>query len=82
MALIKEYFDLTKKYIDEYGENTILLMQVGAFFEVYGKRSRENDEYGGSKILDFSKICELNISEKPLQQQIIYSNPWNNSTDN
>ena len=32
MALIKEYFDLTKKYQDEYGENTILLMQVGSFF--------------------------------------------------
>ena len=36
MALIKEYFDLTKRYLDEYGENTILLMQVGSFFEVYG----------------------------------------------
>ena len=35
MALIKEYFDLTKKYCSEYGDKTILLMQVGAFFEVY-----------------------------------------------
>jgi DNA mismatch repair protein MutS len=64
MALVKEYFDLTKKYIDEYGENTILLMQVGSFFEVYGKRLREIDDYNGSKISEFSKICELNISEK------------------
>jgi len=64
MALVKEYFDLTRKYIEEYGENTILLMQVGSFFEVYGKRERDNDDYSGSKILDFSKICELNISEK------------------
>ena len=32
MSLINEYFELTKKYQDEYGENTILLMQVGAFF--------------------------------------------------
>ena len=36
MSLIKEYFELTKKYQDEYGNNTILLMQVGSFFEVYG----------------------------------------------
>ena len=36
MALIQEYFDLTKKYTDEYGASTILLMQVGSFFEVYG----------------------------------------------
>ena len=32
MSLINEYFKLTKDYQDEYGENTILLMQVGAFF--------------------------------------------------
>ena len=36
MSLIKEYFELSKNFQDEYGDNTILLMQVGAFFEVYG----------------------------------------------
>jgi len=35
MALVKEYFELTKKYKIEYGKNTLVLMQVGAFFEVY-----------------------------------------------
>ena len=60
MALIKEYFELTKKYQDEYGENTILLMQVGAFFEVYGG----NNIHNGSKIMDFSRICELNVVDK------------------
>ena len=29
---IKEYFELTKSYQEEYGNNTILLMQVGSFF--------------------------------------------------
>ena len=43
MSLIKEYFELTKKYQNEYGENTILLMQVGAFFEVYGIKNAELD---------------------------------------
>jgi len=64
MALIKEYFELTKKYEDEYGENTILLMQVGSFFEVYGIFSKKNESIIGSKIIDFSQICELNIVEK------------------
>jgi DNA mismatch repair protein MutS len=64
MALIKEYFELTKKYQDEYGENTILLMQVGSFFEVYGIHSEKNDCISGSKIISFSQICELNIVEK------------------
>ena len=42
MALIKEYFELTKRYQDEYGENTILLMQVGSFFEVYAKNNKKH----------------------------------------
>lgn len=64
MSLIKEYFELTKKYQDDYGENTILLMQVGAFFEVYGINDKNSQTIISSKIQDFSKICELNIVDK------------------
>jgi DNA mismatch repair protein MutS len=64
MALIKDYFEKTKKYIDEYGAKSIVLMQVGAFFEVYGlKRSNDNSIYG-SEIMEFSKICDLNVVDK------------------
>uniref|UniRef100_A0A6C0EQ10 DNA mismatch repair proteins mutS family domain-containing protein n=1 Tax=viral metagenome TaxID=1070528 RepID=A0A6C0EQ10_9ZZZZ len=62
MALIKEYFDLTTKYNRDYGDNIILLMQVGSFFEVYGMKNK--NVITGSKILDFSQICELNVVEK------------------
>ena len=64
MALIKEYFELTKRYQNEYGNNTILLMQVGSFFEVYGICNEKMGTITGSKIIDFSQICELNIVEK------------------
>ena len=64
MSLIKEYFDLTKSFQDEYGKNTILLMQVGSFFEVYGILNPETNFISGSRIEEFSKICELNIVEK------------------
>jgi DNA mismatch repair protein MutS len=64
MALIKEYFELTKKYQDEYGENTILLMQVGSFFEVYAKNNKKTNTISGSQINAFSQICELNVVEK------------------
>jgi DNA mismatch repair protein MutS len=62
MALIKEYFELTNKYKEDYGENTVLLMQVGSFFEVYGIKI--NTTIQGSRILDFSVICDLNVVEK------------------
>lgn len=64
MSLITEYFELTKKYQDEYGENTILLMQVGAFFEVYGIYDKDNDNIITTKIREFSQICELNVVDK------------------
>lgn len=64
MALVKEYFELTKKYQEEYGENTILLMQVGSFMECYGLLDRSTNTVSSSKLQDFSRICELNIAEK------------------
>ena len=64
MALVKEYFELTKRYQCEYGEKTILLMQVGSFFEVYGIFNKNTEIISGSRITDFSQICELNVVEK------------------
>ena len=63
MSLIKEYLELTKSYSDEYGDLTIVLMQNGAFFEVYGLRDDNNNIYG-CKLCDFSRICDLNIVER------------------
>ena len=63
MSLIKDYFEKTKKHIDEFGALTIVLMQVGAFFEVYGKKD-PSESVHGSNIMDFSKICDLNVVDK------------------
>jgi len=64
MSLIKEYFELSDKYQREYGEKTVLLMQVGSFFECYGYRDNETMNYSGSKIEEMTRICELNIANK------------------
>jgi DNA mismatch repair protein MutS len=64
MSLIKEYFELTKQYQTDYGISTILLMQVGSFFEVYGFLDKKTGTISGSNIEDFSRICDLNIVEK------------------
>jgi DNA mismatch repair protein MutS len=63
MALIKEFFELTKKYEEEYGSNTVFLIQVGSFFECYGLKDI-NDMINGSNIVEFARICDLNIAEK------------------
>ena len=64
MALVKDYFEKTKQYKQEYGEKTIVLMQVGSFFEVYGIQDPETKIISGSNICEFSKICDFNIAEK------------------
>ena len=65
MALIKDYFEKTKRYMEEYGENTIVLMQVGAFFEVYGLTDSDGQiDSGTSQITKFSIICDLNVVDK------------------
>ena len=68
MALIKEYFALTEKYTAEYGPNTVVLLQVGAFFEVYGQIITPPAGGGvrcsGSRIDDFCVICELAKANK------------------
>ena len=63
MSLIREYLELTKKYIDEFGELTIILMQNGAFFEVYALKDK-NDRIHSCHIVEFSRICDLNIVDK------------------
>lgn len=65
-TLLKDYFDYSNKYTKEYGPKSIVLMQVGSFFEVYGLKSITpiNAIPLGSNITEFSKICELNVVEK------------------
>jgi len=63
-SIYEDYFKLTNDYQQQYGKNTIVLMQVGAFFEVYGIKNKETNEITNSQITEFSQFCNLNISEK------------------
>ena len=63
MALILSYFEQTKKYAEEYGDKTIVLMMVGSFYEMYGEKNSKG-VISGSKIEEISKICDLAIAQK------------------
>jgi DNA mismatch repair protein MutS len=63
MSIIKEYLDLTKKYIHEYGENTLVLMQIGAFYEVYALNTPDKKDCG-SKIYEMGEMCDLSVVDK------------------
>ena len=63
MTIVKEYLELTEKYKKEYGEKTLVLMQVGSFFEAYGLLDKDDNIYG-SDIVTFAEINEMTISRK------------------
>ena len=63
MPVVQDYLDYTRKWKREYGEKTLVLMQVGSFFEVYGLRE-EDGTITGSNITDFSRECDMLIANK------------------
>jgi len=69
VSIYTEYFTLTDKYRQEYGKKMVVLLQVGAFFEIYGIKTGDN-EINGSNISEVAELCQLNISEK----KITYNN--------
>ena len=67
MTIVNDYFSLTVEYKNKYGDKTILLMQVGSFYEVYAIKKKDGS-ISGSNILDFSLICDMHIAKKSLQK--------------
>jgi len=64
MSLINTYFKDTVELKKKYGEKSIVFIQVGAFYEVYGLLNPETNAISGSDISAFSSLCELTISKK------------------
>ena len=64
MTIIHDYLSLTEKYKQEYSDKTLLLMQVGSFFECYAITNETVGQYTGSNIQEFSDINDLVISRK------------------
>jgi DNA mismatch repair protein MutS len=58
MSLIKDYFRLSKEAAAKYGLKTVLLMQVGAFYECY------SETMDRANIDEFCRTCELACANK------------------
>jgi len=66
-TMTDEYFNLSEKYTLKYGSETVVLLQCGAFFEVYGYKCKETGLLLGSPISEFARICQMNIADKKAQ---------------
>jgi DNA mismatch repair protein MutS len=63
MTLVEEYLEHTKNYKEIYGSKTLVLMQVGSFYECYAIKKGEGI-YEGSNIVDFAQINDMVIANK------------------
>ena len=59
MTLVEDYLKKHKDYTCDYGENTVLLMQVGGFYEIYSSQDPTSISY--KVIHEMSKVCDLAI---------------------
>jgi DNA mismatch repair protein MutS len=60
-SLTDEYFRLSREYVNKYGQKTILLMQVGSFFECYS-RADACGNIADANMREFCTVCDLNTS--------------------
>ena len=80
MCIIQDYLDLSQKYRAEYGDQTIFLLEVGTFFEVYALIKPDGTYMSinsagipaESNIADFAKINDLAIARK---QTVLHGMP-------
>jgi DNA mismatch repair protein MutS len=78
MSIHQVYFDITRNAQQVYGDKTIVLMQVGTFFEVYGVYDSKYQTFYGSKIFEISRVCDLAIAGKKHQVDINQFKPGEN----
>ena len=61
-SIYSHYFSVTQENAKKYGEETIVYMQVGGFYELYG--CKQDTIMIGSKIEEVAIICDLQCKEK------------------
>ena len=70
LSMYEEYFYLTQKHKKEQGERTVVLLNCGIFYEIYGYANEQGDVIG-SDIVEVCQICDLVCTEK---SKIKYNN--------
>ena len=72
ISIYEEYFDYCKKYTEIHGPKTVVCMQVGSFYEIYGLKYPNSDVITGSLISEISDITGLSV--------VPNKNTWKGST--
>ena len=60
-SLIEIYFDLQQKFEEKYGPSTVVIIEVGSFYEVYGV---DNEQQKIGKPKEVAEILNLQLTRK------------------
>ena len=63
MTIIDDYLSLQQDQVKKYGENTLVLMQVGHFFESYAV-DNEKEKSNAENIYKLADIMNIQITRK------------------
>jgi DNA mismatch repair protein MutS len=64
MMIVEQYIALSKDLVEKYGNLSIVLLQVGSFYEMYGLAEEGSDVLVGSRIRHVAMECDLLIAKK------------------
>lgn len=63
MTIIDDYLELQEQYVAKYGENTIVLMQIGHFYEAYAV-DNDIEKTNSENIYRLSDILNIQLTRK------------------
>ena len=63
MTIIDDYLELQEEYVAKYGENTIVLMQIGHFYEAYAIDNSE-EKTNSENVYRISDILNIQLTRK------------------
>ena len=57
-----DYISYTNEYTQKYGDKTIIFMEVGGFYEIYGVNNEQ--EFSGANMEEVSSLLNIQVSRK------------------
>ena len=63
MTIIDDYLELQEQYVAKYGQNTIVLMQIGHFYEAYAI-DNDKEKTNSDNIYRLSDILNIQLTRK------------------
>ncbi len=75
--ILDEYLLYHDMYTNKYGKRTLVLMQVGSFYECYGIIKNKNDTWKGPNLINISEILNIVCTRKDKNiNEISEKNPY------